>query len=155
MTLKVLVVRIGTEPIVEQVESPFDFARTSLLKGFFVEALTLRDGVCVYFDEDLDRQLIFNRSIPTIVKGLSEGETFEYDHIRGNFLLTRHSEGRNIDLSQKDIEYYTEALSLASNEMKCKHCGDPLGYSGALFCGAACCARYEGRQRNLRNHHGT
>lgn len=155
MSLKILVVRTGVEPLVEQVESPFDFARTSLLKGFFVGALTLRDGVCVYFDEDLDRQLIFNRSIPTKVNSPSGGVTFEYDHIRGNFLLTRHENGHNIDLHPEDIEYYSQALSLASNEMKCKYCGDPLGYSGALFCGAACCARYEGRQRYLRNHHGT
>lgn len=29
----------------------------------------------------------------------------------------------------------------------CKLCGKPLAYAGAVFCGAACCAEWEGGRR--------
>ena len=32
--------------------------------------------------------------------------------------------------------------------MSCKRCGKKLAYVGAIFCGAACSARWEGGDRN-------
>ena len=29
----------------------------------------------------------------------------------------------------------------------CRLCGKPLAYSGAVYCGAACCVRWEGGER--------
>ena len=63
--------------------------------------------------------------------------------IFGNFLLTRHRNGGNVSLTAEEIVRYSQMLSLSSVEGRCKRCGNPLAYPGALFCGAACSARYE------------
>ena len=31
--------------------------------------------------------------------------------------------------------------------LSCKRCGQPLAYPGAVFCGSACCARWEAGDR--------
>jgi len=154
--IKVLVVRVGEEPLVEEVTNPFNFARLSLLKGDFVEHLTLPDGVVVYYDEASVRRLLFNRAIPAMAlhhkadfivdttKGdrAKPGELGEH-RIRGNFLLTRHEDGSCVDLSQDEIITYTTMLQLSKIGERCKRCGSGLAYRGALFCGAACSARFE------------
>lgn len=153
---KIIIVRVGEEPKVEDVQDPFMFAKTSLLKGDYVETLTLPGGVVAYFDEGSVRGLVFNRAIlakaPPIPNAdfiidrakdrAAPGEVGEH-RIRGNFLLTRHGNQNCVDLTSDDILLYMSMLTLETVDGRCKRCGKLVAYSSALFCGAACSARSE------------
>lgn len=119
--MRVLVFRIGADAHVEDVENPFTFAKTSLIGGGDIEALTLEDGVVVYCNEharNLEQPL--NREIPARMPEFP-ADMFIVDtepdkrpapgqwgvhRIYGNFLLTRHGDEDCIDITDRDIEKY-------------------------------------------------
>lgn len=129
---KILVVRIGAEPVVENVENPFNFAKQSLRGIDYVEVLHLPNNVAVYMSENFPRKLWFNRDIPAGELG--------FFRICGDLLLTKHWDGECVDLSDEEIQRYGDILALESNIGKCRRCGNPVAYEEAVFCGAACSA---------------
>lgn len=159
--VKILVVRIGDEPKVEEVDNPFNFAKMSLLGGGFVQALPLSENLALYCDEDgISKKLRFNRDFPArasdipddaydFVIDMTKGQRampgeMGFHRILGNFLITCHSgSGGYATLSEEEIVRFSKALVLSTNEGKCKRCGNPVAYDGGIFCGAGCTARYE------------
>lgn len=159
---KVLVYRVGADPVVEDVDNVLKFAQKSLLNGGYVTTLSYRlsetSVVTFYWDEDGEmKKLPYNRSLPATMsppaiaphfvvdtrKGPPEkyakpGEP-GYFHILGNFLVTKHLDGENVDLSQEDITTVSSIL-----ELRCAYCKESrLAYAGARFCGAGCSAAHE------------
>jgi hypothetical protein len=134
---RVLVVRVNREPVVETVDDPFQYIK-GLLGEAHLQELFLEDGVLFYSDEEapMKKGVRFNRDIPAPFSG-------SFHRAYNDFLLTRHKSGEYIDLTDEDIQRYTQWLSLSSNAFKCKRCGRDVSYKGVVFCGAACTARYE------------
>lgn len=153
---KILVIRVGMEPKVEEVENPFNFAKQSLHGIDYVEVLYLPNGVVAYMSENLDRKQRFNRDIPAKGPVLPRGAIILHKpegaagpgepgvfRIYGDFLLTKHQNSKCADLPEAEIQKYSAMLSLESNLGKCRWCGDLVAYQGAVFCGAACSATSE------------
>jgi hypothetical protein len=129
---RVLVVRVGAEPIVENVESPFSFTKTSLIDGGMVQVIHLDDGIMLYSDEEAElRNLPLNRDVPGrrwhVSREIIGDDPFVIDatdgncpppgamgvhRIFGHFLLTRENAAYVVDLNDEDIVKYSELLAL-------------------------------------------
>lgn len=128
---KVIVCRVGEEPKVEEVKSPFQFTSQELLGGGFVEMTHLDDGVIIYSDEEGRlKNLPRNRDIPTTAHPVDTEATFVieirdpddppfakpgeagYHRIYGNFLLGRHDllKDKPKSLTEEDIKKYMVIL---------------------------------------------
>jgi hypothetical protein len=155
---KILVLRVDEEPKVEDVLNPFNFCKQSLGLDY-IEVKTLHDGVIIYHDENAGKKLRFNRDVLDIAPHLPKASfTIEfgpkrpradpgevgYHRLYGNFILTKNDgDGENADLTEEELHNYSAMLRLQYNAGKCRRCGKQVAYHGAIFCGAACTARYE------------
>ncbi len=104
MPVLILECKHGQEPTTIKVDDPFLYIK-KLLNDVFIETLTLPDGVIVYMDELFPRDAPVNRLISTPYGDYS---------IKGDFILSRYSLKKEayIDLTKKDIAFYTNALKL-------------------------------------------
>lgn len=160
---KVLVCRVGEDPKVEEVASPFDFCRSFLINGGYVEAKLIvvndRTRVVCYWDEDAkSKKLSFNREVPARALPLPKTDfvidtrerppeayaqpgEMGYFEVLGDFLITKaDNEGDPVDLTDEELQTLVPLLELP----KCKRCKKKiLAYKTAVYCGAACSARAE------------
>ena len=158
--VRIIVCRVGEEPVIEDVQNPFNFFTTSVAPGAYVEAKLFwvgKERVAVYWNEDARRgKLPINRPIPCVVHlpqaqfvvDVREGPPEAYAKsgelgffaIQGPFIITKaDNKGDHISLKDEEVRQLMPLLSL-----NCEQCGKfPRAYPGARFCGAGCSADYE------------
>ncbi len=128
LMIKVLVCRVGENPVVEECESAFKHTQSILDEGRYVQVVPLDDGTELYCDEDGMDVLDFNRAVPCTAQPLPEGMTMadvigwhpdmakpgeRGEHrIFGNFLIARHDSEKDeyLSLTDDDIARWSFTL---------------------------------------------
>jgi hypothetical protein len=151
--VRVLVCRVGNEPVVEDVLHPFNFTKHGLLDGRYIESLGLSNDLLLLCAEEKEG-LEFNRSFiaraPTVPEdasfvirrspGLAEPGELGVHKLYGNFVVqqVRGDYPLEVDMTDANIRTCMELFAL------CKFCHkEPKAYPGAVYCGAACTAQAE------------
>jgi hypothetical protein len=149
MSLRVLICRVEQEPVVEEVTPGFESLQKVV--GGYLECLTIEPGIDLWCNEEgRIRDLPLNRRFAArapqvgpemfVIKtdeNLTNPGQWGYHEIHGDFFLARaDAEGSTTSLTDEDIQRFTKLFGL-----RCANCGEPLGYAGAVYCGATCAVR--------------
>ena len=148
MSLRVLVCRVGQEPVVEEVTPGFQSLQK--IVGGYLEYICIEEGIDLWCNEegrimDLPLNRRFRARAPSVDPGVSVTKMDEnladpgqwgYHEIHGDFFVaSSDAEGSTTSLTEDDIRRFSKLFGL-----RCVNCTQPLEYAGAVHC-AACAAR--------------